>query len=196
MELKFFAQGHFMLHSVSKTSILSLDSKALVSKRGFERVSRQVSSANQRTSQPRKPGQSFSLPTNSTMLWANQILSEMSNVGHNWTSSIVEPLLQVQWQRVSKVSVCSPFYAILIASQQLVKQLDMHFACAVAHLYCLRIWFQANACQQYRAISVWAGCNVAHIQIICLTSIWMVSFKCSHPNSSIVSSLQPPLSKS
>lgn len=83
MEVKFFAQGHFMLHSVSKTSILSLDFKALVSKPGFERVSRQVSLANQRTSQPRKPAQAFSLLTNSRMLWANQILSEMSNVGHS-----------------------------------------------------------------------------------------------------------------
>ena len=195
MEVKFFAQGHFMLHSVSKTSILSLDSKALVSKLGLKGFPGKYLWQTKECHRPEnQPSLSHSQPTGQCL--RSTRLSEMSNVGHNWTSSIVEPLLQVQWQRVSKVSVCSPFYAILIASQQLVEQLDMHFACTIAHLYCLRIWFQANACQQYRATSVWAGCNVAHIQMRCLTSIRMVSFKCPHPNSSIVSSLQPPLSKS
>lgn len=78
----------------------------------------------------------------------------------NWTSSMFKPLLKMQWQK--KVSVCSPFYAILIASQQLVEQLDMHFACTITHVYCLRIWFQANACQQYQAIGVWAECTVVY----------------------------------
>lgn len=32
MEVKFFAQGHFILHSVLKTSTLRLDSKARVLK--------------------------------------------------------------------------------------------------------------------------------------------------------------------
>lgn len=36
MDVKLFAQGHLILHSVPKTSLLSLDSKALIVKLGFE----------------------------------------------------------------------------------------------------------------------------------------------------------------
>lgn len=82
MEVKIFAQGR-LYYIVSKTSILSLDSKALVSKLGFERVFRQVFLVNQRTSQPRKQVQVFSLLTNSTILWANQTFSRIPNVGHS-----------------------------------------------------------------------------------------------------------------
>lgn len=80
MEVKFFVQGHFMLHSVSKTSILSLDSKALVSKLGFERVSRKILwQTKERQSPENQPSLSHSQPT----AQCNQILLEMPKVGYN-----------------------------------------------------------------------------------------------------------------